>query len=134
LLKKVTKERRFSKNMTRLLGFVGAFIDVLGGGGWGPIVTSTLIAKGKDPKKSVGTVEITEPIISFTAVIVFGFLWGFDNFIWSIVLPIMIGGFILTPVSAYVTKRIPRKLFGILVGLWLLILNLRTVLQSLGVL
>jgi uncharacterized membrane protein YfcA len=134
LLKKVTKERKFSKNVTRLLGFIGAFIDVLGGGGWGPIVTSTLVAKGKDPKKAVGTVEMTEPIISFTAVIVFGILCGFDNFLWSIVLPIMIGGFILTPVSAYVTKKIPKKWFGILVGLWLLILNLRTVLQSLGLL
>ena len=88
----------------------------------------------RNPKKAVGTVEITEPIISFTAVIVFGILFGFENFLWSIVIPIMIGGIILTPISAYLTKKIPKKWFGILVGLWLLILNLRTVLQSLGVL
>jgi hypothetical protein len=132
LLKRATKERTFSKNVTRLLGFVGAFVDVLGGGGWGPIVTSTLVAKGKEPRKAVGTVEITEPIISFTAVIVLGLLCGFENFLWTIVLPIMIGGFILTPVSAYITKKIPKKLFGILVGSWLIILNLRTILQALG--
>jgi uncharacterized membrane protein YfcA len=132
LLKRATKERTFSKNVTRLLGFVGAFVDVLGGGGWGPIVTSTLVAKGKEPRKAVGTVEITEPIISFTAVIVLGLLCGFENFLWTIVLPIMIGGFILTPVSAYITKKIPKNLFGILVGSWLIILNLRTILQALG--
>lgn len=133
LFKRVTHERNISKNVTRLLGFVGAFIDVLGGGGWGPIVTSTLVANGKHPKKAVGTAEITEPIISFTAVIVFGLLFGFETFLWSIVLPITVGGIILTPIAAYMTKKIPKKWFGILVGIWLLVLNLRTVFQYLGV-
>jgi len=122
--------KKIPSRLLSLLGFAAAFIDVCGGGGWGPILTPTLIFNGHEPRKAVGTVELTEPIISFTAVIVFGLSFGFDAFLWQIVLPLIVGGFILTPLAAYITKKIPKQLFGVLIGLWLTVLNLRTLLLS----
>jgi len=65
------------------LGFVAGFLDVLGGGGWGPIGTPSLILSGSDPKKAVGTIEFTEPFVSLAAVLTFGFTIGFEEFMWN---------------------------------------------------
>lgn len=107
-----------------LLGFVAGFLDVLGGGGWGPIGTPSLILSGSDPRKAVGTVEFTEPFVSLAAVLTFGFTIGFDSFLWNMTLPMIVGGFILTPVAGFMTAKIPRRTLGILIGLWLIGLNL----------
>ena len=122
-------KRRLSNRTVPLLGAVAAFIDVSGGGGWEPICTSAYVLNGSEPRKAVGTVEITEPIISLTSVIAFGILLGFENFLWGLALPMIIGGILLTPVAAYVTKRIPKRWLGILIGAWLVILNTRTLLR-----
>lgn len=125
------KRKYYSKKHLDFLGFIAGFVDASGGGGWGPILTSTFVATGSNPRKAVGTVEFTEPIISIAAVITFGLIIGFENFLWSIVLPILIGGIILTPVAAYLCKKIPYKLLGILVGLWVTFLNVRTLVMML---
>ena len=106
-----------------LLGFVAGFLDVTGGGGWGPIGTPTLILTGSDPRKAVGTVEFTEPFVSLAAVLTFGFTLGFGSFLWNITIPMIIGGFILTPIAGWLAKKTPRRALGILIGLWLIILN-----------
>ena len=121
-------ERSFSGILTNgraaTLGFVAAFIDVAVGGGWGPIGTPALVLSGEDPRKAVGTIEFTEPIISLVAVITFGVLLGFETFMWDLALPMIIGGLILTPVASILTSRIPKRVLGVLIGLWLVILNI----------
>jgi len=111
-----------NKHLT-LLGFIAGFIDVSGGGGWGPIMTPTFIMTGSNPRKTVGTVEFTEPLISLAGVLTFGFLIGFETFLWSIVLPMILGGIILTPFAAWLVKKIPRRVLGAIIGLWLVALN-----------
>ncbi|UCH70292.1 MAG: sulfite exporter TauE/SafE family protein [Candidatus Bathyarchaeota archaeon] len=121
----------YSRKKIAALGFVAGIIDASGGGGWGPILTPAFVATGSNPKKAVGTVEFTEPIISFATFITFGLIIGFESFLWNIVLPILIGGIILTPIAAYVCSKTPRRLLGILVGLWVVALNIRTLLMAL---
>lgn len=121
----------YSKKKLAILGFVAGFVDASGGGGWGPILTPTFIATGSNPRKAVGTVEFTEPIISVATVVTFGLIIGFESFLWNIVLPIVIGGIILTPIAAYVCSKTPRRLLGILVGLWVAALNIRTLIMLL---
>jgi len=106
-----------------VLGFVAGFLDVLGGGGWGPIGTPSLILSGSDPKKAVGTIEFTEPFVSLAAVLTFGLTIGFESFMWNLTIPMIIGGFVLTPVAGYVTSRVPRRALGVLIGVWLIALN-----------
>ena len=121
----------YSKKKLAFLGFIAGFIDASGGGGWGPILTPTFVATGSNPRKAVGTVEFTEPIVSFATVITFGIILGFESFIWSIVVPMLIGGIVLSPIAAWVTKKTPRRWLGILVGLWVAVLNARTLLLAL---
>jgi len=115
---------KLSDREAMALGFVAGFLDVLGGGGWGPIGTPSLILSGSDPKKAVGTIEFTEPFVSLAAVLTFGFTLGFEKFMWNLTIPMIIGGLILTPVSGYLVTKIPRKTLGILIGVWLIALNL----------
>lgn len=131
LRRRILVEKKLSRRFVPLLGFVAAFIDVSGGGGWGPLCTPIFILRGSEPRKAIGTVEITEPIISFTSMLVFAFTIGLESFLWSIVIPIMLGGFILTPIAAWTSKKVPKRLLGILIGVWLIILNMRTFILSL---
>jgi len=125
------EEVNYSRKKIAVLGFVAGFIDASGGGGWGPILTPAFVASGSNPRKAVGTVEFTEPIVSFATVITFGLIIGFESFLWNIVLPILIGGIILSPIAAYTCSKTPRRLMGILVGLWVAVLNIRTLIMVL---
>lgn len=113
-----------NKNKAMLLGFVASFVDVAVGGGWGPLGTPALILSGEEPRKAVGTIEFTEPIISLVAVLTFGFTLGFEKFMWDMTIPMIIGGLILTPIASVITTKMPRRLLGILIGAWLVLLNL----------
>jgi uncharacterized membrane protein YfcA len=126
-----SEKRRYSRKRLAVLGFVAGLVDASGGGGWGPILTPAFVATGSDPRRAVGTVEFTEPIISVATFVTFGLLIGFESFLWNIVLPILVGGIILTPIAAYVTSKTPRRLLGVLVGFWVAILNIRTLILSL---
>ena len=130
LRKRIYIEKKLPRQLVPILGFVAGFIDVSGGGGWGPLVTPVFLLGGSEPRKAIGTVEITEPVISFTAMVIFGLSLGFESFLWSIVMPVMLGGFILTPIAAWISKKAPKKLLGILIGVWLIILNARTFILS----
>lgn len=125
------EEANYSRKKLALLGFVAGFVDASGGGGWGPILTPAFVATGSNPRRAVGTVEFTEPVISVATSLTFGLIIGFESFLWNIVLPIVIGGIILTPVAAYMTSKTPRRLLGILVGLWVAALNIRTLIMAL---
>ena len=81
-----------------LLGFSGGFFDAFGGGGWGPIVTSTLLAKGRESKYVVGTVSLAEFFVTFAASITFFTSLGVDY--WYIVLGLVIGGVSAAPIAA----------------------------------
>lgn len=128
---RIVVKRKLPKRFVPLLGLIAAFIDVTGGGGWGPLCTPIFILGGSEPQKAVGTVEATEPLISFTAMIMFGITLGFESFLWSLVIPITLGGFILTPVAAIVSKKVPPRILGILIGVLLMILNGRLIWQLL---
>jgi uncharacterized membrane protein YfcA len=121
--------KEMNKTRATILGFIAAFVDVAVGGGWGPLGTPALILAGEEPKNAVGTIEFTEPIISLTAVVTFGLILGFESFMWDMTIPMIIGGIILSPIASYLTSKMPKKLLGILIGLWLVLLNVWGLLQ-----
>ena len=114
------------------LGLVGGFLDAAGGGGWGPIVTTTLISQGATPRKSIGSVNLTEFFVTFAEAVTFIFTIGFIH--WQIIVGLLIGGIIAAPLGAYFTRRIPIKPMLILVGSLIILLNMRTLLQVWGIL
>jgi siroheme synthase-like protein len=96
------------------LAGAGGFLDSFGGGGWGPIVTSTLITKGRTPKYVVGSVSLTEFFITLASAFTFFTLIGVQN--WQVILALVIGGVLAAPIAAKLAGKLPRKASFILLG------------------
>jgi hypothetical protein len=112
------------------LGFGGALMDAIGGGGWGPIVTSTLLARGNQARMTIGTVNACEVFIATTVSLTF-FL---SNVIigWHTVIALAIGGAVAAPIGAYVCKYIPVRVLLFTVGFLIIALSCRTLWMSLS--
>jgi siroheme synthase-like protein len=102
------------------LAGAGGFLDSFGGGGWGPIVTSTLITKGRTPRYVVGSVSLTEFFVTLASAFTFFTLIGVQN--WQVILALVIGGVVAAPIAARLAGKLPRKasfiLLGAVVVLW----------------
>jgi uncharacterized membrane protein YfcA len=110
---------------TSLLGLLGGFCDAIGGGGWGPVVTSTLVANGKHPRMTIGSVNFSEFFITFSESITFVLALSFGQY-WQIILGLLIGGAIAAPLAALLSQKLPLKILMIVVGSLIVILSLRT--------
>jgi len=119
ILRAYNKNIIFRKINKPILAFIGGFMDAVGGGGWGPIVTSTLIAGGDDPPKVIGSVNLAEFFITTAESITFILFIGLQNLV--IVAGILIGGLITAPIGALICRSIPRKQLMLAVGLLVII-------------
>jgi len=124
-----TIELKDKTKKVSLLGFTGGFCDAIGGGGWGPIVTSNLIFRGKTPKETIGTVNTAEFFVSFFSTGVFLFFVGVDS--WKIILGLIVGGIIAAPIGAYMATKVKPKVLMFLVGLVIIITSSYTIYKSL---
>lgn len=119
--------RQLSRPKLFILGLVAAFFDALGGGGWGPIATPSLIlAENSQPHKVVGSVNLVEFFVTLSETITFALIIGLEAFRWDIVVALMVGGVIAAPIAAWVCKKLPHRMLGILIGVLLILLNVRT--------
>jgi len=117
ILTKAFKKRKEEVPKTRfasVLAFFGGLFDAIGGGGWGPIVTSNLLGQGNNPRYTIGTVNTAEFFVTFFATVVFVFVLGNQHL--DIVLGLIIGGVIAAPFGAYIASRIKAKILLILVS------------------
>jgi uncharacterized membrane protein YfcA len=115
------------KKKTKKLGVLavfGGFMDSVGGGGWGPIVTSTLLGRGRNPKYTIGSVNAAEFAISFASGITFMLFGGIHG--WQIIIGLILGGVISAPIAAYLVNRIKRKPMMVAVGILIILLSLKT--------
>ena len=105
------------------LGLIGGFFDAIGGGGWGPIVTSTLVARGNQPRFVVGSVNLAEFFVTVSESIAFFLTIGLVH--WKIIVGLMAGGVVAAPVAAIMAKRLLVKPFMIIVGLLIILVSVR---------
>ena len=111
------------------LGFVGALVDALGGGGWGPIVASTLIARGNDVRQTVGSVNAAEFFVTLAASVTFVLMLGVTH--WQVIAGLALGGLIAAPLGAWACSRLPVKPLMAGVGVLVILLSLRTLWNAL---
>jgi uncharacterized membrane protein YfcA len=111
------------------LAFGGAFIDALGGGGWGPIVATTLIVRGNGLRETVGSVNAVEFFVTVAASMTFLATLGVSH--WPVVLALALGGLLAAPIGAWACQRLPTRPFMVLVGLLIVGLSTRTLLKAL---
>lgn len=113
------KQQKKFKHYGALAG-VGGFLDSFGGGGWGPIVTTTLITKGRSPRFVIGSVSLSEFFVTLASALTFFTLLGVTH--WQTILALVVGGLIAAPIAAKLAGRLPRKtsfiLLGVLVIIW----------------
>lgn len=129
ILYKVFNKRQPEKIHHRMvpLGLFGGFFDASGGGGWGTIVTSTLVARGSVPRLAVGTVNIAEFFVALSSSLVF--IASLPMINWNITLALALGGVIAAPFSAYFAYLIPARTFMFLIGCTIILLSAYTIFQ-----
>lgn len=101
------------------VGFAGGVLDAAGGGGWGPIVTSSLVGRGHNPKKVIGSTNLTEFMVTLVISITFVLAIGWTEIKSAIGL--IIGGVLAAPLGAYVVSRLPVRPLMIAVGIVIIV-------------
>ncbi|MBW1654374.1 sulfite exporter TauE/SafE family protein [Flavobacterium quisquiliarum] len=126
IIRKALK-KNIVKKKTKKLGFLavfGGFMDSVGGGGWGPIVTSTLLGRGRNPRYTIGSVNAAEFAISFASGITFMLFGGIHG--WQVIIGLILGGVISAPLAAFLVNKIKRKPMMVAVGVLIIVLSLKT--------
>jgi len=115
-----------------VIGFAGGTLDAIGGGGWGPLVTSTLIGTGHVPRYVIGSVSLTEFFVTVatSATLVLHIGWA-DL---TPVIPLVLGGLIAAPFAGLIARFAPTRILMVVVGLLVIGLALRSLLRYFGVL
>lgn len=120
---KGTRPKVFSWRSPLPLGLAGGFFDAVGGGGWGPVVTSTLMGVGADPRKAIGTTNAAEMFVAaatsaaFLASLLSGH-WqtaGLRGLLWSLA-GLIAGGIVAAPIAGWMTKVLPLRMLTWIVG------------------
>jgi uncharacterized protein len=127
IIYKALKKDSIRKRIKRLfpLAMFGGFLDSIGGGGWGPIVSSTLIAGGRNARYTIGSVNLAEFFVALASSLTFITIIGLTH--WTIIAGLVIGGCIAAPIGAMLANKIPTKTIMILVGLVVVIISLKRI-------
>ncbi len=112
------RQARREPRWVPVIGVGAGFLDAIGGGGWGPMATSTLLAQGTPPRHTVGSVNAAEFFV--TTAITLAFVSGIGFNFGIVTLGLLLGGGLAAPLSAWVVRRVPQR--GLLLGVGVLVL------------
>jgi uncharacterized membrane protein YfcA len=115
------------------LGLGAGFVDATGGGGWGPVATPTLLASGRmEPRKVVGSVDTAEFLVALAASVGFLLALGSQGIHLGYLAALMAGGVAAAPLAAWLVQLLTARLLGASVGGLIVLTNMRTLLDGLG--
>ncbi|MGZ4449518.1 MAG: sulfite exporter TauE/SafE family protein [Nocardioides sp.] len=115
------------------MGLFAGALDAIGGGGWGPVGTTTLLSSGRlEPRKVVGSVDTAEFVVSVGGSL--GFLVGLGSagISWAFAGALLVGGVVAAPVAAYVVRLLRPRVLGVAAGGVIVLTNLTTLGDALG--
>lgn len=110
------------------LALFGGFVDSVGGGGWGPVVTTTLVGSGHDPRTTIGSVNFAEFFLTFGSAIAFSLL--VDDGPWPIVAGLVLGGVFAAPLAAMLTRLVQAKYLLVMVGVLISVVSIYNLYQA----
>ena len=125
LINKALEREKRSHHPYRVipLGFIGGFCDAVGGGGWGSIVSSSLLAQDEsDPHYTVGTANLAEFFTALSSSIIFFAAIGIPH--WRIVVGLVIGGAIAAPLAAFTIRYLPPRIVMFLAGSLIILISI----------
>jgi uncharacterized membrane protein YfcA len=111
--KSIRQARAEPRHLAKL-GLAGGFVDAVGGGGWGPVVTTTLVGTGQDPRSTIGSVNLAEFFLTFVSAGLFMFM--VEGTPWATVAGLVIGGLFAAPFAAWLTRRLNTRTLLVAVG------------------
>jgi uncharacterized membrane protein YfcA len=97
------------------LALTGGFVDAVGGGGWGPVVTTSLLGSGQEPRRTIGSVNAAEFFIALAGGISLTVMGSLT--VWTTIAGLIFGGLFAAPLAALLAKHAPTKVLLIIVGL-----------------
>jgi uncharacterized protein len=116
------------------LGLGAGFLDAVGGGGWGPVGTPTLLASGRlEPRKVIGSVDAGEFLVALGASVGFLVALTWRDIPLAMVLLLLAGGVVAAPLAAYLVRRLSPRRLGVIVGAAILLTNARTLMTTFGI-
>lgn len=131
---RASQERDATPRAVVPLGLAGGFFDAIGGGGWGPIVTTNMVAMGHSPRKTIGTVNAAEFFVTVaqavTFVVTLLIKHKSGDIMWQISLGLLLGGVLAAPLAAYLCKRFTRRTIMVLVGVLICIVSTFTIYKA----
>ena len=132
-LGKLVTERRPGARFLAPLGLVAGFVDASGGGGWGPIATSTLLSSGRlEPRKVIGSVSAAEFVVALAASVSFLLALSGSGVNFTVVLGLLAGGVIAAPIAAWLVRFLPPRVLGAAAGGLIVLTNVGELLDAFG--
>ena len=124
---------RPSAGMLAPLGLFAGAMDAIGGGGWGPVGTTTLLSSGRlEPRKVVGSIDTSEFLVAVGGSAGFLLALGSQGIEWQIAGALLVGGVIAAPLAAWLVKHLPATILGVAAGGVIILTNSKTILESVG--
>ena len=116
------------------LGLVAGAMDAVGGGGWGPVGTTTLLSSGRlEPRKVVGSIDTSEFLVAIGGSLGFLLALGSQGIAWEVAAALLLGGVIAAPFAAWLVRHLPAVVLGVAAGGVIVLTNAKTILEALGV-
>lgn len=115
------------------MGLFGGALDAIGGGGWGPVGTTTLLSSGRlEPRKVVGSIDTSEFVVAVGGSLGFLFGLGAAGIDWGYAVALLAGGVVAAPIAAYLVKILPARVLGVAAGGLIVVTNSKTIAEVLG--
>lgn len=128
-----TFEGQHSAGFLMPIGLVGGALDAIGGGGWGPVGTTSLLSSGRlSPRKVIGSVSASEFVVAVGGSLGFLTALGAAGINVGFVVALLAGGMVAAPIAAWLVKHLAARVLGVAAGGLILVTNSKTVLESLG--
>jgi uncharacterized membrane protein YfcA len=115
------------------MGVVAGTLDAIGGGGWGPVGTTSLLSSGRlEPRKVVGSVDTSEFVVAIGGSLGFLYALGSQGIAWEYAAALLAGGVVAAPVAAWLVRRLPARVLGVAAGGLIVLTNAQTILTAAG--
>jgi uncharacterized membrane protein YfcA len=125
---------RPSRRFLAPMGLFAGAIDAIGGGGWGPVGTTTMLSSGRlEPRKVVGSVDTAEFVVTLGASLGFLIALGTQGVNWAYVAALLVGGVVAAPIAATLVRFMPPRVLGVAAGGLIVLTNLKTLAEEAGV-
>lgn len=116
------------------MGLVAGALDAVGGGGWGPVGTTSLLSSGRlEPRKVVGSIDTSEFVVAVGGSLGFLLALGSQGINWGYAGALLAGGVVAAPIAAWLVKHLAARVLGVAAGGLIVLTNSKTILEALGV-